>query len=140
MDKITVQATLSVGKQKAWSCYTRPEHITQWNFADVSWHCPYASNDMTVGGRYLARMEARDGSAGFDFDAIYTDIREGEYFTYQFGDRFATVSFKEDSGRTLVTVTFDPEKENPVDMQKSGWQAILNQYKHYTETLDSVMD
>lgn len=134
MHKITIQVSVSVDKQKAWMYYTQPEHITQWNFADPSWHCPSATNKLTKGGRYLARMEARDGSVGFDFDAVYTDIREGEYFTYQFGDRLATVSFKEDNGKTEVTVTFDPETENPVEIQKSGWQAILNNYKHYTET------
>jgi uncharacterized protein YndB with AHSA1/START domain len=80
MDKIKVQATISADKQKVWDYYTKPEHITKWNFADASWHCPSASNDMKIGGRYIARMEAKDGSFGFDFDAIYLVINKGEFY------------------------------------------------------------
>jgi uncharacterized protein YndB with AHSA1/START domain len=89
---------------------------------------------MRVGGRYVARMEAKDGSFGFDFDATYTDIKEGEEFTYEFGGRFATVTFSENSGQTLVTITFDPESQNPIELQRKGWQAILNNFKAYTES------
>jgi uncharacterized protein YndB with AHSA1/START domain len=132
-EKITIQAIISADQQKAWNYYTQPEHITQWNFADPSWHCPYASNDLQVGGRYIARMEARDGSFGFDFDAVYTEITEDEQFTYEFGGRLATVVFKETNGQTSVTITFDPETENSIELQRNGWQAILNNYKNYTE-------
>jgi uncharacterized protein YndB with AHSA1/START domain len=132
-EKITISAIVSADKQKVWDYYTLPEHITKWNFADPSWHCPAASNDLRVGGRYLARMEARDGSFGFDFDAVYTDLNQGANFTYEFGGRFATVDFKEQNGATEVIVTFDPETENPIDLQKNGWQAILNNFKKYTE-------
>ncbi|HJV20531.1 MAG TPA: SRPBCC family protein [Sediminibacterium sp.] len=134
MDKITIQATISANKQKVWDYYTKPEHITKWNFASNDWYCPSASNDLKVGGRYLARMEAKDGSFGFDFDAIYTEINEGTGFTYEFGGRLATVAFSEASGQTNVTVIFDPESQNPIEMQKQGWQAILNNFKAYTET------
>ncbi|MDH7604513.1 MAG: SRPBCC family protein [Melioribacter sp.] len=133
-EKIKVKTTISADRQKVWDYYTKPEHITKWNFADPSWHCPSASNDMRVGGKYSARMEAKDGSFGFDFEAVYTEINEGQNFTYEFGGRLATIDFKEANGQTEVTVTFDPETENPIEMQQQGWQAILNNFKKYTET------
>jgi uncharacterized protein YndB with AHSA1/START domain len=132
-EKITVRAIVAVEKQTVWDCYTRPEHITQWNFADPSWCCPSATNDLRVGGRYLARMEARDGSFGFDFDAIYSELREGERFTYIFGGREATVTFQDLAGATEVIVRFDPESENTPEIQRQGWQAILDNFKRYTE-------
>lgn len=132
--KIKIKATVSADTQKVWDYYTLPEHITKWNFADISWHCPTASNDMKVGGRYVARMEAKDGSFGFDFDATYTEIHPGQSFTYEFGGRFATVEFKALNDQTEVTITFDPETENSLELQKNGWQAILDNFKNYTET------
>lgn len=134
MDKITVHAMVMANKQKVWDYYTMPEHITKWNFADPSWHCPSATNDLNVGGRYIARMEAKDGSFGFDFDATYTEISEGNHFTYEFGGRSAQVTFTEKDRQTEVTVTFDPETENPVELQRTGWQAILDNFKKYAET------
>ena len=83
-NKITVTATLNADTKKVWDYYTNPEHITKWNFADPSWHCPKASNDMRVGGKYFARMEARDGSFGFDFEAVYDEIKIEQRFTYSF--------------------------------------------------------
>lgn len=133
-EKITVRVNILSDKQKVWNYYTNPEHITKWNFADPSWHCPTASNDLKIGGRYVARMEAKDGSFGFDFDAVYTEINLGENFTYEFGGRFATVKFSETSGQTEITVTFDPETENSIELQKNGWQAILDNFKNYTES------
>lgn len=132
-EKITIKATVSADKQKVWDYYTNPEHITKWNFADPSWHCPAATNDMKVGGRSVARMEAKDGSFGFDFDAVYTEINIGKSFTYEFGGRLATVDFKEIGKQTEVNVTFDPETENSIELQRNGWQAILNNFKKYTE-------
>ncbi|MBX7154073.1 MAG: SRPBCC family protein [Bacteriodetes bacterium] len=132
--KLTVSATIDADKNKVWNCYTQPEHITQWNFADPSWHCPHAENNMTVGGRYVARMEAKDGSFGFDFDATYTNIVPGNEFTYEFGGRYATIVFTEQENQTTVTVTFDPETQNSLELQQAGWQAILNNFKQYTET------
>ncbi len=134
MNKIKVQATISADKQKVWDYYTKPEHITKWNFASDTWCCPSASNDLKVGGRYLARMEAKDGSFGFDFDATYTEIIEGKSFTYVFGGRYATVAFNEQSGQTEVSITFDPETENPIELQRQGWQAILDNFKKVTES------
>lgn len=134
LEKITIKSTVSVSKHKVWDYYTQPEHITKWNFADPSWHCPSATNDLTVGGRYVARMEARDGSFGFDFDAVYTEINIGENFTYEFGGRYATVTFIEINEQTEVVITFDPETENSIELQRAGWQSILNNFKNYTES------
>ena len=134
LEKIQVRTSVMADIQKVWDYYTSPEHITQWNFADPSWHCPSASNDMKIGGRYVARMEARDGSFGFDFEAIYTEINILESFIYQFGERFAKIEFNNMNNQTEVIITFDPETENPIELQKNGWQAILNNFKNYTET------
>ena len=131
--KIIIEALIAAPISKTWEYYTEPKHITQWNFADPSWHCPTASNDMKIGGKYLARMEAKDGSFGFDFEAYYTVINEGKSFTYEFGGRLCTVNFEDLSGSTKVIVSFDPESENPIEMQQAGWQLILNNFKSYTE-------
>lgn len=134
-NKITVSAMVNAEKNIVWDCYTNPKHIVHWNFADPSWHCPLAENDMTIGEKYVARMEARDGSFGFDFEAYYTQIDMGHSYSYGFGDRFCDVSFIENDGATEITVSFDPETEHPVEMQQQGWQAILNNFKSYTESL-----
>jgi uncharacterized protein YndB with AHSA1/START domain len=133
-EKIRVKATINADRQKVWNYYTKPEHITKWNFADPSWHCPTASNDMRVGGKYHARMEAKDGSFGFDFVAIYTEIIIEQQFSYEFGGRKATVMFNTVNNKTEIIIDFDAENENPIEMQKDGWQAILNNFKLYTET------
>ena len=134
-NKITVDATINANQQKVWDYYTKPEHITKWNFADPSWHCPKAENDMKVGGKYSARMEARDGSFGFDFEAIYNDIVEGKSFTYTMPDgREVTVDFVPQGDKTNLKIVFDAESQNPVEMQKAGWQSILNNFKNYVET------
>ena len=128
-----ISAIIDADTKKVWDYYTNPEHIVNWNFADPSWHCPTASNDMKIGGKYKARMEAKDGSFGFDFEAIYTKLVEGKEFTYEFGGRTANVKFNNLNNQTEITVVFEPEEENPVEMQKEGWQAILNNFKLYTE-------
>jgi uncharacterized protein YndB with AHSA1/START domain len=134
-NKIIVTAAINAGSQKVWDFYVNPEHITQWNFADPSWHCPSASNDLRVGGKYQARMEARDGSFGFDFEALYDEIVEGKKLTYTMLDgRQATVEFRNNGEQTDVAVAFDPEGQNPEEMQKAGWQAILNNFKVYAES------
>ena len=132
--KITVSTTIKANIQKAWDYYTQPKHITKWNFADPSWHCPYASNDMQIGGTYNARMEAKDGSFGFNFEANYTAIEIGKQFTYEFGNRFATIAFETKNNETEITIIFDPEEVNPIEMQQNGWQSILENFKLYTET------
>lgn len=134
MDKITVTAIINTESKKAWNYYTNPKHIVNWNFADASWHCPKAENDMRVGGKNNARMEAKDGSEGFDFETTYTEISDGKEFTVTFGGRTSNVKFEDLGNQTKVIVTFDPETENPIELQRNGWQAILNNYKNYTES------
>ena len=133
MNKIVVTATIHAPIEKVWDCYINPTHIVNWNFADPSWHCPRAENDMKIGGTYKARMEAKDGSFGFDFEAVYTEINEGKRFTFEFGGRTSTYEFNELGAHTLVSITFDPETENSIELQKNGWQLILNNFKHYIE-------
>lgn len=133
--KITVNATINAPLDKVWDCYTNPKHIVNWNFADPSWHCPSAENDMRVGGTYKARMEAKDGSFGFDFEAVYSELIEHHQFTYAMGDREVTTQFKSIDDKTEVTTTFDAENLNPIGMQQQGWQMILNNFKSYTESL-----
>lgn len=132
-EKITITAHINAPLKKVWDYYTNPKHIVNWNFADVSWHCPSAENDMRVGGVYNARMEAKDGSYGFDFTAIYTEIMEFKQFSYEFGGRTATVKFIESNNQSEIMVSFDPEDENSIELQRGGWQAILNNFKNYTE-------
>ncbi|MEO6404401.1 MAG: SRPBCC domain-containing protein [Ferruginibacter sp.] len=131
--KITVDTIINAPTKKVWDYYTMPERITKWNYATDDWQCPKAENDMKVGGKYSARMEAKDGSFGFDFEAIYSEIIEGKEFTYNFGERTATVKFDDLGNQTKVIVSFDAEAENPVEMQKSGWQSILENFKKYVE-------
>ncbi|MEP4534090.1 MAG: SRPBCC family protein [Cyclobacteriaceae bacterium] len=133
--KITVTATIAADKNKAWEYYTQPEHITQWNFADPSWCCPSASNDLRVGGKYVARMEAKDGSFGFDFTATYDEVEEFKKLTYTIEDgRKVWVTFGESEGKTTVTTIFEAESQNAVEMQQGGWQAILDNFKKYAES------
>ena len=134
-EKITISAIINVAKTKVWDYYTLPEHITKWNFANPSWHCPSATNDMKIGGKYLARMEAKDGSFGFDFEAYYTSLNPGENFTYEFDGRTVFVAFNDNNTSTEVIVSFDPETENPIELQRNGWQAILNNFKKYCEQI-----
>jgi uncharacterized protein YndB with AHSA1/START domain len=130
---ITVTALINAELQTVWDYYTLPQHITQWNFADPSWHCPSAGNDLRPGGKYMARMEAKDGSFGFDFEATYTHVKNGESFSYEFGGRNATITFKNLNGQTELSISFEPETENPRELQQQGWQAILDNFKRYAE-------
>jgi len=139
--KITVKALVSAPTKKVWEYYTSPDHIIKWNFASDDWCCPSASNELFKGGRYVARMEAKDGSFGFDFEAVYNEVIPYESFSYSMGKtlgegRQATVQFIQKGNETEVIITFDAENENSVDLQQQGWQAILNQFKLYTERID----
>ncbi len=132
--EITITALINAPIEKVWDYWTKPEHITQWNFAMDDWQCPKAANDLQKGGKYFARMEAKDGSFGFDFEAIYDVVKEHEQLTYTMTDgRKATTLFEPNGGKTNVTTTFDAESENPIEMQQQGWQLILNNFKKYTE-------
>ncbi len=132
--KITVNAIINSPIEKVWNTYTQPEHITQWNQASEDWCCPRAENDLKVGGKYNARMEAKDGSFGFDFEAIYEEVEPQKKLSYNMLDgRNATTEFISDGNQTKVKTTFDPENQNPIEMQQEGWQAIMNSFKNYVE-------
>lgn len=131
---ITVTATINASVEKVWNYWTLPEHITQWYNASDDWHAPHAENDLQAGGKFTTRMEAKDGSFGFDFGGIYDEVKVHELITYTIGDgRFVSIVFKANGDKTTVTETFEAEDQNPVDMQRAGWQAILDNFKKYTE-------
>ncbi|WP_020401824.1 SRPBCC family protein [Gracilimonas tropica] len=133
--RITISANIAATIEQVWDYWTLPEHITKWNFASDDWHCPDAQNDLREGGRYRARMEAKDGSFGFDFEAVYDEIIPKQRIVYTIEDgRSVRTEFGDLDGTTKVTTIFEAETENPVDMQREGWQAILNNFKNYTET------
>ena len=135
LSKITIHAEIASPIEKVWKYWTSPEHITQWNFADPSWQCPWAENDLQPGGVYKARMEARDGSAGFEFEAVYDEVSFPSTIAYTMADgRKAVTSFVEQANATTITTVFDPEDQNPIALQEQGWQAILNNFKQYTES------
>lgn len=137
MGKIKIQTTIGAPLDKVWKAWTTPEHITKWNFASEDWHCPRVENDMQVGGKYKARMEAKDGSFGFDFEATYDEIVDRKKIVYTIADgRKVDTQFREISGQTSISTEFDPENQNPMEMQQQGWQAILDNFKKYVENLD----
>lgn len=132
--KITIQATIEADLKKVWEYYTEPQHITNWNFASDDWCCPKASNDLRPGGKYFTRMEAKDGSFGFDFEVTYDDVIIGQKIAYTMLDgRQASATFNSLNNQTEVVVIFDAETQNAVELQRDGWQAILNNFKKYTE-------
>lgn len=131
---ITVEATVNAPIEKVWEFWTKPEHITQWAFASDDWHAPYADNDPRTGGKFKTTMAAMDGSFSFDFEGVYSKVIEGSYIEYALGDgREVKISFENLGDTTKVTETFDPETTNPIEMQRGGWQAILDNFKKYTE-------
>lgn len=124
-ERIIVEATALAPVDVVWNAYTSPDQITQWNFASDDWHCPRASVDLREGGLFTSRMEAKDGSVGFDFAGTYTRIVPNERIEYAFGDRHAVVEFTPLGDRTGLKVAFDPETAFPIEQQRSGWAAIL---------------
>jgi len=134
-NSITISSTIAKGIDIVWRMWTSPGHITKWNFATDDWWCPNAENDLRVGGTYKARMEAKDGSFGFDFEAVYDEIINNKRIVYTIADgRQVSTIFENLNGKTKVTTTFEVESENPIDMQRDGWQAILNNFKNYVES------
>lgn len=128
-ETVTIQTLVPVSPEAAWAAYTDPQAITQWNQASPDWHCPRAEVDLRVGGRHLARMEARDGSFGFDLEGIYDEVAAPEAITLRLADgRRARTTFLTEGDGTRVTTVFDPESSNPVEVQRAGWQAILDSY------------
>lgn len=131
--RITVHTHVAAPVEKVWSAYTTPDDIKQWNAASDDWHTPSATVDLREGGVFSSRMEAKDGSMGFDFTGTYTTIETHKLIEYDFGDRHAKVEFTPDQSGVDVSVTFDAETENPIEMQRGGWQAILDNFKRHVE-------
>jgi uncharacterized protein YndB with AHSA1/START domain len=134
MELIKINASIEAPVSKVWTYWNTPEHIVNWNFASNDWICPKAESDFRPGGKYLARMEAKDGSFGFDFTAVFDEIKDQKKVVYTIEDgRKVSTEFKSAGDVTEVTTVFEAESENPVEMQREGWQAILNNFKAYTE-------
>ncbi len=131
---ITIEAHINAPAQKVWSIWTNPEDITKWNTPSPEWHTPRAEHDLKPGGAFTYHMEARDGSMGFDFGGVFNVVTPNEYLEYTIGDgRKVKINFNADGEKTHIVEAFEAESENPVDMQRDGWQAILNSFKSYTE-------
>lgn len=133
-ENFTVETMIDAPLDTVWKCWTTPDDIVQWNNASDDWFTPSADNDLTEGGKFVFRMEARDGSSSFDFTGTYQKIREKQLLEYALiDDRKVTVTFEETDGQTKVTETFEPDAENPTEVQQQGWQAILDNFKKYVE-------
>lgn len=131
---ITVEALVKAPIAAVWTSWTSPESIMQWNTPSVDWHCPYAENTLETGKTFRATMAAKDGSMSFDFEGTYTAIEHHRHIAYVMGDgRRVTVTFEEKPDGVSVRETFDPENINPEEMQRAGWQAILDNFKKHTE-------
>ncbi|MFN4915756.1 MAG: SRPBCC domain-containing protein [Sphingomonadales bacterium] len=136
-EKVFISTDVKASKQVVWSCYTDPAHIVNWNFASDDWHCPRAENNLTAGGKYAVFMEAKDGSFGFNLEAVYRNIAVGESFVYVMADgREVSMALSSIGNDTRIDIVFDAESVNPVDLQRQGWQSILNNFKKYTESLN----
>lgn len=133
---ITVSASVNAPIEKVWACWTQPSHIMQWNQASPDWHCPASSVDLKIGGKFSATMAAKDGSFSFDFWGTYDDILENELIMVTMGDdRKWKTTFASNGEVTEVVESFEAEDQNPVEMQRGGWQSILNNFKQHAETL-----
>lgn len=132
---ITINTTISAPVAKVWEMYVDPKHVVHWNNASEDWHTPRAENDFKVGGSFNYRMESKDGVHGFDFAGTYEEIALYKSISYSLGDkRQVRVLFTDSGSATEVTVIFDPEITNSLEMQKNGWQAILDNFKKYVES------
>ena len=135
-EKITIKVETNVTApvEKVWNFWTQPNHITCWNFASDDWHCPWAKNNARNGEKFVWRMEAKDGSFGFDFEGKYNSVEKNKLIEYTIGDgRRVKIVFTENVDQTQITEIFEAETQNPVEMQKTGWQTILNNFKKYVE-------
>lgn len=132
---ISIAALVKAPIEKVWKCWTEPDHIIHWNFASDDWQCPGAENDLQSGGKFSSRMEAKDGSFGFDFWGIHTEVEEFSKISSELGDgRKMTVTFESTDEGTIVKEDFEAEETNPIELQKEGWQAILNNFKKHVES------
>jgi uncharacterized protein YndB with AHSA1/START domain len=131
---IVVSNTVRVPVEKAWKLWTETEHITKWNFASEDWHSPSAQNDLRVAGKFLSRMEAKEGSVGFDFGGVYSEVKTHETIAYTLGDgRKVSISFGSIGNETRIVEIFEAEDLHSVNMQRTGWQSILDNFKKYAE-------
>ena len=131
---ITVQATIQAPVEKVWDCWTNPKHIVQWNAASDDWHSPKAENDLRTGGKFTSRMEAKDGSMGFDFEGVYDEVKTNELIVYTIGDgRQVHIAFDSNGNETTVTERFAAENTHTIEQQQFGWQSILSNFKKYVE-------
>jgi uncharacterized protein YndB with AHSA1/START domain len=132
--EIAVEAIIDAPVEKVWTYWSSPRHICRWCQASDDWHVPHAENDLQSGGKFLTRMEAKDGSFGFDFGGLYNEVKTNELIAYTLDDsRKVSVVFEDMGAKTKLTETFEPEDENSIELQQAGWQAILNNFKNYTE-------
>lgn len=132
--KVIIENEINAPKEKVWDAFTQADHITKWNFASEDWHCPTAEIDLVPGGNYKTRMEAKDGSFGFDFLAKIESVEPNSKLSYVLDDGRNVVStLEETSNGTKIRTEFDPEMQNPIELQQQGWQAILNNFKQYVE-------
>lgn len=133
---IQIEAAIKAPVQKVWDIYNDPEDIKKWNQASPDWHCPSSENDLRTGGRFKNTMAAKDGSFQFDFEGIYTEVIPLKKISYIMDDqRKANIFFTDNGQETKMLIEFDAEQTNPADMQKAGWQAILNSFKNHVENL-----
>lgn len=131
---ITVEATVNAPAEKVWAYWSEPQHITKWCQASDDWHAPYADNDLKVGGTFKTTMAAKDGSFSFDFGGVYTKVQDKKVIAYKMSDgREVKILFDANDGSTKITETFDAENTHSIEQQRSGWQAILDNFKKYTE-------
>jgi uncharacterized protein YndB with AHSA1/START domain len=131
---ITVQVLIEKSILEVWDKFTTPENVINWNFASDDWHCPKAENDVTIGGKFVYTMAAKDDSASFDFNGIYSEIELHKKIAYSIeGGRKVIVTFEENENNTLVIENFEPEDINSIELQQQGWQSILDNFKKYTE-------
>ena len=131
---ITVEAFVNAPIDKVWESWTTPKHIVNWNFASEDWHAPKAENDLRPGGTFSSRMEAKDGSFGFDFEGVYDEVITNSLISYTLGDgREVVIKFTDTGNETHIVETFEAETVNAAELQRDGWQAILNNFKKFTE-------
>lgn len=133
---ITVKTTIHSSIEQVWAAWTNPEHITQWTFASDDWHAPFAETDLKIGGRFKTTMAAKDGSFSFDFSGIFTTVEQFKTIAYTLDDeRKVVIEFSEENGEVTVIESFEPESQNSLEMQETGWQMILNNFKKYVDSL-----
>lgn len=133
---ITVEAVVNAPIEKVWKAWSEPQHITKWCAASDDWHAPAAENDLRTGGKFSTTMAAKDGSMSFDFNGIYTNVKNHDVIEYDIADgRKVKITFAANGNETKVTETFEAEGTHPIEMQRGGWQAILDNFKKYTESL-----